>query len=45
MNIDISGAKVLYTFPIDFPLLGKFQLSETILISWLVMLLITGVCI
>lgn len=45
MNIDISGAKVLYTFPIDFPILGKFQLSETILISWLVMLLITGICI
>lgn len=45
MNIDISGAKVLYTFPIDFPILGKLQLSETLVVSWIVMLLITGVCI
>ena len=45
MNIDISGAKVLYTLPIDFPILGKFQLSETLVISWIVMLLITGLCI
>lgn len=45
MELDISGAKVLFTFPIDFPLLGKFQLSETIVVSWLVMALITGFCI
>lgn len=45
MEIDITGAKVFYTFPIDVPFLGKFQLSETIVISWLVMLLITGLCI
>ncbi len=45
MNIDISGAKVLYTFPIDFPILGKLQLTETIVVSWIVMLLLAGVCI
>lgn len=45
MEVDISGAKVLFTFPIDVPILGKFQVSETIAISWLVMLLITGFCI
>jgi F-type H+-transporting ATPase subunit a len=45
MELDISGAKVLYEFPIDVPFLGRFQLSETILVSWIVMILITGLCI
>ena len=45
MNIDIRGAKVLYTFPIDIPILVMLQLSETLVVSWIVMLLITGVCI
>lgn len=45
MEIDISGAKVFFTIPFDFPLLGKIQISETIVVSWIVMLLITGFCI
>ncbi len=45
MDIDISGAKVLFELPIDLPVLGKLQISETMVISWLVILLITGVCI
>ena len=45
MNLDISGARVYYTLPIDFPVLGKLQISETLVVSWLVMLLITGLCI
>lgn len=45
MEIDISGAKVLFTIPIDFPILGKLQISETLVVSWLVMALITGLCI
>jgi len=45
MELDISGAKVFFTVPIDFPILGRFQLSETIVVSWIVMLLITGLCI
>ncbi len=45
MELDISGAKVLFTIPTDIPILGDFQFSETILVSWIVMLLITGVCI
>ena len=43
MEIDISGAKVFFDLPIDLPVLGKLQISETLVISWLVMLLITGV--
>ena len=45
MEIDISGAKVFFDLPIDLPVLGKLQISETLVISWLVMLLITGLCI
>lgn len=45
MEVDISGARVFYTLPFDFPLLGKIQISETLIVSWLVMILITGVCI
>ena len=45
MDIDITGGRIFYTFPIDFPVLGKFQITETLLVSWLVMILITGLCI
>lgn len=45
MNLDISGARVFYTLPIDFPVLGKLQISETLVVSWIVMILITGLCI
>lgn len=45
MEIDISGAKVFFTLPFDFPVLGKLQISETLVVSWLVMILITGLCI
>lgn len=45
MDLDISGAEVYYTLPFDFPILGKLQISETMIVSWIVMLLITGICI
>ncbi len=45
MNLDISGAKVYFTIPLDIPILGDIQISETIVNSWIVMLLITGLCI
>lgn len=45
MNLDISGVKILFTLPVELPVLGKLQISETMAVSWLVMLLITGICI
>ncbi len=45
MNLDISGAKVYFTIPLDIPVLGDIPISETIVNSWIVMLLITGLCI
>ena len=45
MEIDITGARIFYTFPFEIPILGKLQITETMVISWVVMLLITGLCI
>ena len=35
----------MYTVPIDFPFLGRIEISETIAVSWLVMFIITFTCI
>lgn len=45
MEDKICGPKILYTVPIDFPILGRFQITETILMSWVVMIIITTLCI
>ena len=45
MDVSITGARIFYEIPIDFPILGRFQITETLVISWLVMLLITLTCI
>lgn len=45
MSIDITGARIFCTLPWDFPILGRINISETLVISWVVMLLITGLCI
>ncbi|MBP3902056.1 MAG: F0F1 ATP synthase subunit A, partial [Blautia sp.] len=45
MDLDISGARVFFELPVDLPILGKLQISETIVVSWLVLILITGLCI
>lgn len=45
MDIDISGARIFFELPIDLPLLGPLRISETLLVSWLVILVVTGVCI
>ena len=45
MEVDISGARVFFTIPTDIPILGDLQISETLVVSWIVMALITGLCI
>ncbi len=45
MNVDIKGPKILYETSWELPVLGSFKLTETIVISWVVMLLITLLCI
>ena len=45
MEISISGAKVYGYIGPDIPVLGRFPLSETLIVSWIVMLAITLFCI
>ena len=45
MGIDITGAKILFTTPIKVPVLGQLYISETLVVTWIVMLIITGLCI
>ena len=45
MELDISGARIFFTLPIDVPVLGPLRISETTVVSWIVMILITGLCI
>lgn len=45
MDINIVGPKIYYEVPVDIPILGRFQITETLVVSWLVMLIITLLCI
>ncbi|MBP5625028.1 MAG: F0F1 ATP synthase subunit A [Lachnospiraceae bacterium] len=45
MEISVNGAKIFYEFPFDIPILGRLQINETLVVSWIVMILITGLCI
>lgn len=45
MDFDISGARVFFTIPTNIPLLGDLKISETMVVSWLVMIIIVGLCL
>ena len=45
MELDITGARIFFTLPINVPFLGPLRISETMVVSWIVMILITGLCI
>lgn len=45
MDVNITGAKVLYTIKTNIPILGDIQITETIVVGWLVLLLITAACV
>ena len=45
MNIEVNGARIFARIPTGIPILGDFLISETLVVSWLVMLIITGLCI
>ena len=44
MEMSINGARILATFE-NVPLLGTVHLTQTLVVSWLVMLIISGLCI
>lgn len=44
MELSINGAKILATIE-DVPLFGTIQITQTMVVSWLVMLIISALCI
>ncbi|MDD4851141.1 MAG: F0F1 ATP synthase subunit A [Gemmiger sp.] len=44
MDIEINGARILFSFS-DVPLFGTIHITQTLLMSWIVMALVTGACI
>ena len=44
MEVSINGARIIATFE-NVPLFGTVQITQTLVVSWLVMLIITGLCI
>jgi len=44
MDVSINGARILATFE-NVPLFGTVQITQTLTVSWLVMLIISGLCI
>ena len=45
MEFSISGPGILLRIPTGIPFLGDILITETLAVSWLVMLLVTGACI
>lgn len=45
MEFDISGARIFFRIPTGIPILGDILITETLVISWIVMAIITGLCI
>ncbi len=45
MEFDVTGARIFLRIPTGIPVLGDFMITETLVITWLVMLIITGLCI
>ena len=45
MNVEINGARIFARIPTGIPLLGDFTINETLVVSWIVMAVITLLCI
>ena len=45
MEFDVSGAQVFFTIPTNIPILGDLQISETMVVSWIVMAAIALLCL
>ncbi len=47
MEISITGPKIYWTIklPFEIPLLGDIEINDTIVVAWIVMAVITGLCI
>ncbi|MBR1892662.1 MAG: F0F1 ATP synthase subunit A [Lachnospiraceae bacterium] len=45
MNFEIAGSKIYYSIHTGVPVLGDFNITETLVVSWIVMAIITLLCI
>ncbi len=45
MDVSLNGAKILWQSSFEVPLLGPIQLTQTTLISWLVLIAISLLCV
>lgn len=45
LEVDITGARIFARIPTGIPVLGDFVVSETLVVSWIIMIIITGLCI
>jgi F-type H+-transporting ATPase subunit a len=44
-SFEVDYARIYHTFHTGIPILGDFKLTETLIVSWIVMIIITGLCI
>ena len=44
MDVSINGARILATFE-NVPLLGKIEITQTLTVAWLVMIIVSALCI
>ena len=43
--MELNGAKILYTIHTDIPLLGDLKITQTLVTTWIVMALLSGLAI
>ena len=43
--MELNGAKILYTIHTDIPLLGDLKITQTLVSTWIVMALLSGLAI
>ena len=44
MEMSINGARILFTIE-NVPILGTVHITQTLVVSWLVMLILSALCI
>ncbi len=44
MNVEINGARIIATFE-NVPLFGTVQITQTLIVSWLILIIISALCI
>jgi F-type H+-transporting ATPase subunit a len=45
MNLELNGAKILFESSFSLPLLGNFRISQTMLMGWIILGIVSALCI